>query len=45
MVRDGTCCACGESDTEDQECHAREEGTHCVHWWDGHNSDEIGGEQ
>jgi len=31
----GTCCACGYSGQEETECTAREDKTHCNHWWDG----------
>ena len=31
----GTCCSCGDSAPEETPCPKREEGTHCMHWWDG----------
>jgi hypothetical protein len=30
----GVCCSCGYSGEEETECQAREDKTHCVHWWD-----------
>lgn len=37
--QDGICCACGDTgehkDGEETECPAREDKTHCNHWWDG----------
>lgn len=39
MPKDGTCCSCGDTgeynDGEETPCPAREDKTHCVHWWDG----------
>jgi hypothetical protein len=32
---DGTCCSCGYNGAEDTPCQAREDRTHCEHWWDG----------
>lgn len=31
----GTCCSCGYDGPEETPCLKREDGTHCVHWWDG----------
>lgn len=34
-ARNGVCCACGYTDPDETPCPARDDGTHCVHWWDG----------
>ena len=31
----GACCACGYGASDETPCPAREDGTHCNHWWDG----------
>ena len=33
--KDGKCCACSYEGTEETDCLAREDGIHCVHWWEG----------
>jgi hypothetical protein len=34
-AQDGVCCGCGYAGEEEMPCAGREDGTHCVHWWDG----------
>lgn len=29
----GVCCGCGYVGVDDTPCPAREDGTHCDHWW------------
>ena len=36
---DGMCCGCGYSGEEETACAEREDGVHCVHWWDGDGSE------
>lgn len=31
----GACCSCGYDGEEETPCGAREDETHCEHWWDG----------
>jgi len=31
----GKCCDCGYEGAEETTCPKREDGSHCVHWWDG----------
>jgi len=38
--KDGRCCDCGYHGQEETECPKREDKTHCVHWWDGSNTQE-----
>ena len=33
--KDGVCCSCGYAGEEETPCLAREDGVHCVHWYDG----------
>jgi len=37
---DGVCCSCGWASDEETECGDREDRTHCVHWWEGHDDAE-----
>ena len=32
---DGKCCDCGYTGGSETPCEAREDKTHCEHWWDG----------
>lgn len=32
---DGVCCACLYQGEDETPCYAREDRTHCVHWWEG----------
>jgi hypothetical protein len=40
----GTCCSCGYSGAEETPCQAREDRTHCEHWWDGPDEREDAGD-
>lgn len=31
----GRCCSCGYDGDLNEACAAREDGSHCHHWWDG----------
>ena len=33
--KEGTCCSCAYHGENETPCSVREDGTHCVHWWDG----------
>lgn len=36
----GTCCSCSYAGAEETPCEAREDRTHCEHWWDGSDGDQ-----
>lgn len=38
--RDGVCCGCGYTGHEETNCPGRDDGIHCVHWWDGNDDKE-----
>jgi hypothetical protein len=35
MSEDGKCCGCDYDGEEETECTERDDGQHCVHWYDG----------
>ena len=37
--QNGVCCNCGFSGEEETVCPAREDKTHCVHWFEGPDGD------
>jgi hypothetical protein len=41
MPKNGTCCSCGYDSDEETPCAKREDGSHCVYWWDGPGDYEI----
>ena len=33
--KDGQCCSCGYTGSEETPCPTMEDHVHCVHWWEG----------
>jgi hypothetical protein len=38
----GVCCACGYDGEVETDCPEREDGQHCMHWYDGPEDDASG---